>query len=170
MGDQNICSNVSIIQNNSLAAAVCNRWFCSYLSHSKAALPAGYNLVPFVMQHVHEAIWLVLTNKLWDIGGEWRVLREANPIACQWKYTVQTHYSSVTNSKKEGSLLPVHIRRHHCNSRTKQVLNTVSNSEFLSIPEKSDKFRHSQLQKYLALVGSAQIDLYYILEAYGRIK
>ncbi len=64
---------------------MCHRWFCSYLSHSKAALPAGHHFVPFVMQHVHEAIWLVLTNKLWDVGGEWGVLREANPVACQWE-------------------------------------------------------------------------------------
>lgn len=73
-----------IIQNNTF---VCNRWLCSYLSHSKAALPAGHDLVPLVMQRVHEAVRLVLTNKLRDVGGERRVLREANAIACRWTQT-----------------------------------------------------------------------------------
>lgn len=72
---------IIVYKNKAFGAAESSMSCCSYLSHSKAALPAGHNLVPFVVQRVHEAIWLVLTNKLWDVGGEWRVLREADAIA-----------------------------------------------------------------------------------------
>lgn len=36
----------------------------TYLGDGKDSLPAGHNLVPFVMKHVHETIRLVATDKL----------------------------------------------------------------------------------------------------------
>lgn len=54
----------------------------SYLGHGEAALAAGHHLVPLVVQHVHEAVGLVLAHELRDVGGERRVLRESDPVAC----------------------------------------------------------------------------------------
>lgn len=52
----------------------------SYLCHSKTSLPTRYYLVPLVMQNVHEAVRLILTDQFGDIGGERRVWRKANAV------------------------------------------------------------------------------------------
>lgn len=72
----------------------------SYLSHGEAALPAGHHLVPLVVQHVHEAVRLVLAHQLGDVGGERRVLREADPVTCRQRRTeVRLHkYLGVAGS------------------------------------------------------------------------
>lgn len=54
----------SLCEMNSSTKTSFTQHLHTYLSHSKAALSAGHNLVPFVMQHVHEPVGFVLTNKL----------------------------------------------------------------------------------------------------------
>lgn len=66
----------------------------SYLSDSEAALSARNHFVPLVVEHVHEAVRLVLTDQLRDIRREGGVLLQANAISC-----VQQH-SSVTRDHK----------------------------------------------------------------------
>lgn len=76
------------------------RWRCSYLRHGEAAFPTGHHLVPFVVQHVHEAVRLVLTHQLRDVGGERRVLGEADAVACQKKWTEKKTPPSVQNVQR----------------------------------------------------------------------
>lgn len=64
---------------------------CLYLRHGETALPTRHDLVPFIVQHVHEAVRLVLADALRDVGGERRVLGEADPVACE-----QTSTDTVT--------------------------------------------------------------------------
>ena len=58
----------------------------AYLGHGEAAFPAGHDLVPLVVQRVHEAVGLVLTDQLREVGGEGGVLREADAVACRWTH------------------------------------------------------------------------------------
>lgn len=41
-----------------------------YLSDGKNPLPAGYHLVPLVMQEVHEASGLVAADEFRNVGGQ----------------------------------------------------------------------------------------------------
>lgn len=87
------------------------RWRCSYLRHGKAAFPTGHHLVPFVVQHVHEAVRLVLTHQLRDVGGERRVLGEADAVACQKKWTEKKTPPSVQSVQRflRNLLSPRHV-------------------------------------------------------------
>lgn len=79
-----------------LLALAGERRLRSYLGHGEAALAAGHHLVPLVVQHVHEAVGLVLADELRDVGGERRVLRESDPVACGQRHAAATRYSSVS--------------------------------------------------------------------------
>ena len=54
----------------------------NYLCGSEAALSARNHFVPLVVEHVHEAVRLVLTNQLRDVGCEGGVLLEPDAISC----------------------------------------------------------------------------------------
>lgn len=77
---------------------------CSYLGDGEAALATGNHLVPLVVQHVHEAVRLVLADQLRDVGGERRVLREADAVTCRQKHTAESHYSPDSTGAPSFSL------------------------------------------------------------------
>lgn len=80
------------------------RSLCSYLGDGEAALATGNHLVPLVVQHVHEAVRLVLADQLRDVGGERRVLREADPVTCRQRHTAESHYFPDSTGARSLSL------------------------------------------------------------------
>lgn len=59
------------------------RWpkFIAYLRDSEASFPTGNNLVPLVMQNIHEAMGFVLADQVRDVWGERRVGGKTNAIS-----------------------------------------------------------------------------------------
>lgn len=59
--------------------------FIAYLCDSKASFSTWNNLVPFVVQNIHETVGLVLAYQVGDIWGEWRVGGKTNTISYKEK-------------------------------------------------------------------------------------
>lgn len=59
--------------------------FFAYLCDGKASFSTRNNLVPFVMQNIHETMGLVLAYQVRDIWGKWRVGGKTNTISCKEK-------------------------------------------------------------------------------------
>lgn len=52
-----------------------------HLGDSKTPLATGNHLVPFVVQHIHKPMGLVLTDQLRHVGGQWRVGWEPDAVS-----------------------------------------------------------------------------------------